>query len=273
VRANVTQETYERMVVRAQEYIRAGDIFQVCLAQRFEASWSGDPWALFLRLAATNPAPFAAFLPDRDLTVLSASPERFLRLTPDGAIETRPIKGTAPRGAGPEADAAQAARLRASAKDRAENAMIVDLLRNDLGRVSTPGSVRVAAFAELEAHPTVHHLVSTVTGRLAPGRDRADLLRAAFPGGSISGAPKVRALEIIEELEPVRRGVYCGAIGHLGFHGALDLNIAIRTAVVARGRFLLHSGGAVTADSDPGAEYEETLAKAEGFLRLIRATP
>nr|MBA2565201.1 anthranilate synthase component I family protein [Gemmatimonadota bacterium] len=198
--------------------------------------------------------------------VLSASPERFLRLSGDH-VETRPIKGTAGRGFTPRHDFALADDLHASDKDRAENVMIVDLLRNDLSRVAVDGSVRVPQLWKLERHPTVHHLVSTVTARLRPGLGPVDLLRATFPGGSITGAPKVRAMEIIHELEPTRRGVYCGSLGYIGLDGEADLSIAIRTIVLTQGRASFSVGGAVVAESDPAAEYRETLLKGAGLLR------
>ena len=188
-----------------------------------------------------------------DLVVLSASPERFLRVDADGRVETRPIKGTRPRGVGPEHDAALGQALAESAKDRAENLMIVDLMRNDLSRVCAPGTVRVAELFALEQYATVHHLVSTVVGQLAPGADALDLLRAAFPGGSITGAPKLRAMEIIAELEPSRRGVYCGSIGYWSVTGELDTSIAIRTAVARNGRVYFNAGGGIVADSDPAS--------------------
>ena len=269
LRASFAREGYLRAVQRVRDYILAGDVFQANLAQRLEAPLVGTAWALYRRLRAGNPAPFAAYADLPGATIVSASPERFLRLAPDGAVETRPIKGTRPRGADPAADAALAGALAASAKDRAENLMIVDLMRNDLSRVCAPGSVRATELFALERHPTVHHLVSTVVGRLAPGCDAVDLLRATFPGGSITGAPKVRAMEIIAELEPSARGVYCGAIGYWSVTGALDTSVAIRTAVVRDGRVTFGAGGGITADSEPAAEYQETLDKARGLVAAL----
>ena len=253
-----------------REYILAGDIFQANLSQRFDAPLSEPPWEFYRRLRTQNAAPFAAFLDFPEALVLSASPERFLSVSADGSVETRPIKGTRPRGVGPEHDAALGQALTASAKDRAENLMIVDLLRNDISRVCAPGSVRVPELFALEHYATVHHLVSTVVGDLAPGEDALSLLRAAFPGGSITGAPKVRAMEIIAELEPSERGVYCGAIGYVSLTGALDCSIAIRTAVAHAGRVYFSAGGGIIADSDPEEEYRETLDKARGMIDALR---
>ncbi len=268
VASNLEPADYRAAFERIQRYIRAGDCYQVNFAQRFSAPVAGDPWSAYRRLRRINPAPFAAYLNTPHARVLSASPERFLEVR-DGAVETRPIKGTRPRGADAVGDAALAAELAASPKDRAENLMIVDLLRNDLGRNCALGSVRVPALFEVERYATVHHLVSTVTGRLAPGRDALALLRGCFPGGSITGAPKLRAMEIIEELETHRRGIYCGAIGYLGFDGAMDTNIVIRTLVQARGRVSFWAGGGIVADSEAEAEYRETFHKAAALLRLL----
>jgi para-aminobenzoate synthetase component 1 len=204
-----------------------------------------------------------------EAVVVSASPERFLRVDAAGHVETRPIKGTRPRGVGPEHDAALGQALAESAKDRAENLMIVDLMRNDLSRVCAPHTVRVSELFSLERYATVHHLVSTVVGDLEPGRDALHLLRAAFPGGSITGAPKLRAMEIIAELEPSRRGVYCGSIGYWSLTGELDTNIAIRTAIVQGDRVYFSAGGGIVADSDPASEYEETLDKARGLIDAL----
>ncbi len=270
VRSDFTRQAYERAIARVVEYVHAGDIFQANLAQRFRvASPSGlDPFTLYRRLRAANPAPFAAFLLWGGLAIASASPERFLRLE-DGRVETRPIKGTRARGRDDVEDRRLARELVESEKDRAENVMIVDLLRNDLSKVCRDGSVAVPELCTLETFAHVHHLVSTVCGELRPGCDAIDLLRAAFPGGSITGAPKIRAMQIIAELEPVRRGPYCGSIAWLGFSGWMDSNILIRTLVMRRGRVQFHVGGGIVADSEPAAEYEETLAKAEGMLRAL----
>jgi para-aminobenzoate synthetase component 1 len=269
VRSNFTREGYRDAVARVIEYIRAGDIFQANLSQRLEAPLMGTPLALYARLRRRNPAPFAAFLDFGDLVVASSSPERFLRVQPDGRVETRPIKGTRPRGVGPEHDAALALALSESAKDRAENVMIVDLLRNDLSRVCRPGTVRVPELFALEHYATVHHLVSTVVGELASGHDAVDVLRAAFPGGSITGAPKVRAMQIIAELEPTARGVYCGAIGYLSTSGALDSSIVIRTYLVRGRDVYFQVGGGIVADSEPEQEYRETLDKARGLIAAL----
>ena len=269
VRSTFTPEGYGDAVRRVIEYIHAGDIFQANLSQRLEAPIDGTPLALYARLRERSPAPFAAFLDYGDLVVASASPERFLRVDPGGRVETRPIKGTRPRGLGPEHDAALGRALAESAKDRAENVMIVDLLRNDLSRVCRPGTVRVPELVALEHYATVHHLVSTVVGELAPGHDALDLLRAAFPGGSITGAPKVRAMQIIAELEPTQRAAYCGAIGYLSTSGALDMSIVIRTYLVRGGDVYFQVGGGIVADSDPEEEYRETLDKARGLIAAL----
>lgn len=257
-----------RAVQKARQYIIDGDIFEVNLSQRFEASIGVSPHALYSRLRAINPAPFASYLGFDEVQIVGASPERFLRKK-GNAVETRPIKGTRRRGVTPEEDAQLAAQLMSSAKDHAENMMIVDLERNDLGRVCEYGSVRVTELAILESYPTVFHLTSTVEGRLREDKDCVDLLRAAFPGGSITGAPKVRSMEIIEELEPTRRSVYTGSIGYLGFNGDLDLNIVIRTFLVKGDKVYFQAGGAVVYDSDPAEEYQETLDKAKALLAAL----
>jgi para-aminobenzoate synthetase component 1 len=260
---------WRRAVERVHDHIRRGDIFQANLAQRWRitqpAALAMAP-ALYEALAQHSAAPYAAYLGLDDHALLSASPERFLELRGEH-VETRPIKGTRPRGASPGEDARLAAELLASEKDRAENVMIVDVLRNDLGRACETGTVQAAAVCELERFPQVLHLTSTVTGRLREGLDAFDLLHACFPGGSITGAPKIRAMEIIEALEPVRRHAYTGAIGYVGWEGDADWNVAIRTATVTADGLVFHAGGGITADSDPEAEYRETLDKAEG-LRL-----
>ncbi len=270
VRSTFARADYLATVEQTREYIRAGDIFQANLSQRLEARFTGDRLELYRRLRSRNAAPFAAFFDMGEAVLLSSSPERFLRLEA-GRVETRPIKGTAPRGITPQHDAALAAALRASDKDRAENVMIVDLLRNDLSRVCQDGSVGVPELCAVESHTTVHHLVSTVVGRLRPGLGATDLLRAAFPGGSITGAPKVRAMEIIAELEPTRRGPYTGAIGYIGWDGTMDTNIVIRTFVLEHGRAYFQVGGGIVVDSDPAREYLETLDKARGLLAALEA--
>jgi para-aminobenzoate synthetase component I len=270
LRSTFTHRGYLDAVGRVRDYIVAGDIFQANLSQRFQGPLVEPPFDLYRRLRRRNPAPFAAYLGFGELQVLSASPERFLRLDEDRRrIETRPIKGTRPRGLGPMHDAALGRALAESEKDRAENVMIVDLLRNDLSRVCRPGSVRVPELFALEHHPTVHHLVSTVVGELDTGAGAEDLLRAAFPGGSITGAPKVRAMEIIAELEPTQRGVYCGSIGYISATGAMDTSIVIRTYLALRGQIYFQAGGGIVADSDPELEYRETLDKARGLIETL----
>lgn len=268
VRSSLTREQYLKVVRRALAYIGDGDIYQVNLAQRFTCPYPGNGWQLYQRLRAVNPAPFAAFLEMGSWQVVSGSPERLITVTGE-RIETRPIKGTRPRGRSEQEDQQQAAELLASEKDAAELLMIVDLQRNDLGRVCRYGSVCVPDLRRLEATPNVWHTVATVEGRLRPGVGAAEILRATFPGGSITGAPKVRAMEIIEELEPVRRGVYTGAIGYIGLDGRIDLNIAIRTAVVRDGSAHFHAGGGIVADSDPALEWAESIAKGRGIARAL----
>jgi len=269
VRSNFTRAGYLDAVAHVIEYIFAGDIFQANLSQRLEAPLAGTPLELYGRLRRRNPAPFAAFLEFGDVVVASSSPERFLRVHDGRRVETRPIKGTRPRGVGPEHDAALALALTESDKDRAENVMIVDLLRNDLSRVCRPGTVRVPELFAVEHYATVHHLVSTVVGDLAPEHDAVDLVRAAFPGGSITGAPKVRAMQIIAELEPTQRAVYCGSIGYLSVTGALDTSIVIRTYLVLGRDVYFQVGGGIVADSDPEEEYRETLDKARGLVAAL----
>jgi para-aminobenzoate synthetase component I len=270
LRSTFTHRGYLDAVARVREYIIAGDIFQANLSQRFQAGLDRPPFELYRRLRRRNPAPFSAYLDFVDLAVLSASPERFLRLEErQRLVETRPIKGTRPRGLGPMHDAALGRALAESAKDRAENVMIVDLLRNDLSRVCRPGTVRVPELFALEQHPTVHHLVSTVLGELEPGATAIDLIRATFPGGSITGAPKVRAMEIIAELEPTQRGVYCGSIGYISATGAMDTSIVIRTYLALGGQIYFQAGGGIVADSDVELEYRETLDKARGLIETL----
>ncbi len=268
-RANLGAEGYRERVARVLDYLYAGDCYQVNFAQRFEVEALGDAWPAYRQMRALNPSPFGAWLRQPGREILSASPERFLAVDAEGRVETRPIKGTRPRATDPAQDRALAEALVASPKDRAENVMIVDLLRNDLGRVCRPGSVRVPRLFALESFATVHHLVSTVTGELAGGYHALDLLRACFPGGSITGAPKIRAMEIIEELEPHRRGVYCGSIGYVGFDGAMDTNIAIRTLVCSEGRARFWAGGGVVIDSAVEQEYQESFDKAAAMLGLL----
>ena len=253
---------------RVLDYIDAGDCYQANLTREFRAPCAGDAWTFYRRLHDVNPAPMGAYLEYPFGAVLSSSPERFL-VVEHGRALTRPIKGTRRRRADAREDAAAAAELLASAKDRAENVMIVDLLRNDLGRVCETGSVRVTGLCELESFATVHHLVSTVEGRLPPGRDALDALEACFPGGSITGAPKRRAMQIIDELEPHRREVYCGAIGYVSAGGRMDMNIPIRTTLVARGELRFYAGGGIVADSTPDDEFDETEAKIAAIRRVV----
>lgn len=259
---------YQQSFQRVQAHLRRGDCYQINLARRFEARYQGDPFSAYLRLRALSPAPFSAYLELPFASILSASPERFLLLTDDLA-ESRPIKGTRPRRADAAADAAEMAALRRSEKDQAENVMIVDLLRNDFGQVCRPGSVTVPQLFEIESFANVHHLVSTVQGRLRPGLGAVELLAACLPGGSITGAPKRRAMELIDQLEPARRGLYCGSIAYLSDDGRMDSNIAIRTALCHGGRISYWAGGGLVADSVAEAEFEETRHKARPFLDLL----
>lgn len=271
-RPELTRQAYEARIMRVLDYIRAGDIFQANFTMRHLTPRQPRHRAadLYLRLRTRSPAPFSAFVAcGSRLTLASASPERFLRLDATGRVETRPIKGTRPRYADPVMDAAAAQELAASEKDRAENLMIVDLLRNDVGRVAKIGSVTVPSLFEIESFASVHHLVSTVEGRLRPGLGPVDLLRATFPGGSVTGAPKLRAMEIIDELEVARRGPYCGAIAWIGFDGTMDSSIVIRTLVITPDLVVAQAGGGIVADSDPAGEYEEQLVKVRPLLRVL----
>jgi len=272
MRGNFTHEDYVAAVARAREYIAAGDIFQVNLSQRFDVELSIEPYELYRRLRGINPAPFASYLNFDGVTIASASPERFLRVDGD-LVETRPMKGTRPRGRTEEEDDALAKELLASVKDRAENVMIVDLERNDLGRVCRYGTVKVRELWTLERYATVFQLTSTVEGRLRAGKSRIDLLKATFPGGSITGAPKVRAMEIIDELEPTKRSIYTGSIGYLGFDGRMDSSIVIRTFIVKDGKAYFQVGGGIVWDSDPEAEYQETLDKAKALIQALELQP
>ena len=272
LKSNLTAECYMTAVNRVREYIAAGDVFQVNISQRFETELTSTPFELYLRLRQINPAPFAAYLNFNGVTIVSASPERFLRVEGD-QVETRPIKGTRPRGKNPVEDSMLAKQLLNSVKDRAENVMIVDLERNDLGRVCRYGTIKVTELAILESFPTVFHLTSTVTGKLRPDKGRIDLLKATFPGGSITGAPKVRAMEIIDEIEPTRRSVYTGAIGYLSFGTNMDLNIVIRTFIIKGNKAYFQVGGGIIYDSDAEAEYQETLNKAKALMQALRLAP
>lgn len=260
---------YRVAVERIQEYIRAGDCYQVNLAQRFSLPVGGDPWQAYRALRQVNPAPYSAYLNLPQGQILSCSPEQFLAVA-RGQVLTRPIKGTRPRHANPDKDAGLARELVQSLKDRAENLMIVDLLRNDLGRVCRPGSIVVEELFKVESFARVHHLVSTVRGELDAGRTAADLLRAAFPGGSITGAPKQRAMQIIDELERAPRGVYCGAIAWLGYDGTMDSNVAIRTLTWQDGELVFWAGGGIVADSDWVREYQECRDKAAAILDFLQ---
>ncbi|MGE7958027.1 aminodeoxychorismate synthase component I [Pseudomonas sp. NPDC089530] len=261
---------YQLAFERIQAYIQAGDCYQVNFAQRFRAPCSGDPWSAYCALRAACPTPFSGFqsLPEGG-AVLSLSPERFVRVS-DRQVETRPIKGTRPRGRDAAEDAANAAELLASPKDRAENLMIVDLLRNDLGRTCRIGSVRVPELFSLESYPNVHHLVSSVTGELAAHKDALDLIAGSFPGGSITGAPKIRAMQIIDELEPTRRGLYCGSLLYLDVRGEMDSSIAIRSLLVKDGQVCCWGGGGIVADSDWQAEYQESITKVKVLLETLQ---
>lgn len=267
--SNFTPESYAAAFAAVQGYLHAGDCYQVNLAQRFSAAAEGDAFGAYRALRATSPAPYSAFLNLPQAQILCVSPECFVSVR-GGGVRTRPIKGTRPRGRSAREDRLLAEALRDHPKDRAENLMIVDLLRNDLGKSCVPGSVQVPELFKVESFANVHHLVSTVEGRLAPGRDALDVLRDCFPGGSVTGAPKLRAMQIIERLEPDRRGIYCGAIGYAGFDGNMDTNIAIRTLVYGKGRIDGWAGGGIVADSDAAAEYRETLDKASAMLALLR---
>jgi para-aminobenzoate synthetase component 1 len=266
--SNFSRQTYLDTARRAIEYIHAGDCFQVNLAQRLLYPFAEDPLDLYGRLRERNAAPFAGYFDLGDFAIASASPERFLRVR-DGNVDAHPIKGTRPRGTTLAQDQALIAELASSVKDRAENVMIVDLMRNDLGRVCNYGSIRVPAVCREETFRYVHHLVSEVRGSLRRGLGPIDLLRAAFPGGSVTGAPKVRAMQIIAELEPTARGPYCGCLGYIGFDGSMDTSILIRTLTIGRGWAQLPVGGGIVADSVPEREYEETWHKAEGMLRAL----
>lgn len=266
--SNMTKQQYQDKFTSVQNYLSAGDCYQINLAQRHQAQYQGSEWQAFNLLDNQNQAPFSAFIRTNDSAIISVSPERFLQLNKNG-IETKPIKGTRPRSADADQDKAYAEELKAATKDQAENLMIVDLLRNDIGRVATPGSVKVPKLFDIESFPAVHHLVSTVTGELAPEYNATDLLRACFPGGSITGAPKIRAMEIIEELEPHTRSVYCGSIGYISAHGVMDTSITIRTLIAKQGQIYAWAGGGIVADSECDAEYQETFDKLGKILPVL----
>jgi para-aminobenzoate synthetase component 1 len=268
ITSNFDRPQYLEAISKAIDYIHAGDCYQVNIAQRLLALAPEDPLSLYGRLRRCNPAPFAGYYDLGDFVIASASPERFLRLEKN-IVETRPIKGTRSRGATAEEDDSLKAELISSPKDRAENFMIVDLMRNDLGRVCQFGSVHVSSLCRIESYETVHHLVSEIRGKLRNGLGPVDLLKAAFPGGSVTGAPKIRAMEIIAELEPTVRGAYCGSLGYIGFDGSMDTSILIRTFTLGRGWAQFPVGGGIVADSIPEHEYDETWHKAEGLLRAL----
>lgn len=263
--SNFTEAEFCAAVESARAYIASGDIYQVNLSQQYSAAFEGNPLALYQRLREVSPAPYAALLPLAEGHLLSSSPELFLRVR-GYHIETRPIKGTRPRDASASTDARNRAELAASEKERAELLMIADLERNDLGRICQPGSVHTSELHAIEAYPHVFHQIAHIHGQLKPGMAPGSILRATFPGGSITGAPKIRAMQIISELEPVRRGAYCGSIGWIGYDGAMELNIAIRTLLIQRNKVLFNVGGGIVWDSIPAHEYQETLHKAAGML-------
>ena len=269
IKSNMDKDAYVHAFNRIKHYLREGDCYQVNLAQRFVASCEGDPWVAYQTLRKLNAAPFSCYLNLPEVQILSSSPERFLKLT-NHMVETKPIKGTRPRKLDYADDQQQIKDLEASNKDRAENLMIVDLLRNDLSKTCKSGSVKVPMLFDVESYATVHHLVSTVTGILADNQHALDLLKSCFPGGSITGAPKIRSMEIIEELEPNRRGAYCGAIGYIGFNGNMDTNIAIRTLVHSENTIRFWAGGGIVNDSVAEDEYQEGFDKAAAMLDLLQ---
>jgi len=269
--SNLSYDHYIDAVKKILEYISAGDIYQVNLSQRFAIDFAGNPWDFYHKFRTLSPAPFGAYLVTDEHTIMSNSPERYLLIKGD-YIETRPIKGTRPRGETPKIDQQLRQELINSTKDQAENIMIVDLERNDLGRIAQYGSVHVPEMEIVESYANVHHLVSTVAARIDPTHSSVDCIVNSFPGGSITGAPKLRAMEIIDELEPSCRGVYTGSIGYLDFSGDIDLNIAIRTAIHHHNTLYFQVGGGIVADSDPHLEYEETITKAESFLKTLGIT-
>jgi para-aminobenzoate synthetase component 1 len=265
----MTKAAYTEKFDTVKQYLLAGDCYQINLAQRYKARFTGNSWSAYQTLEEANQAPFSSYIQLEDSAILSISPERFLQVKGD-AIETKPIKGTRPRSDNPEHDLESAQNLASTEKDQAENLMIVDLLRNDIGRVAKPGTVSVPSLFDVESFPAVHHLVSTVNAQLDTGYTVTDLLRACFPGGSITGAPKVRAMEIIEELEPHRRSVYCGSIGYISRCGQMDTNIAIRTLVAYNSELYAWAGGGLVADSNADSEYQETLDKLSKILPVLR---
>lgn len=271
MRGDLEPAQYRQAFDQVQHYIQAGDCYQINLTQRFRAPCQGDPWRAYQALRKACPTPFSGYQQLADgSALLSFSPERFVRVS-QGQVETRPIKGTRPRSSDPQQDARNAAELRASAKDRSENLMIVDLLRNDLGRTCEIGTVKVPELFSLESYPNVHHLVSSITGRLASGKDALDLIGDSFPGGSITGAPKIRAMQIIDELEPTRRALYCGSLLYIDVRGEMDSSIAIRSLLIKDGQACCWGGGAVVADSQWEAEYEESIAKVRVLMQALQS--
>jgi para-aminobenzoate synthetase component 1 len=269
IKSNMDKSCYTLAFNRIKQYLKEGDCYQVNLTQRFVAECEGNPWTAYLLLRKLNAAPFSCYLNLPEVQILSSSPERFLKLAKD-IVETKPIKGTRPRKQDNAEDQEQIKLLESSHKDKAENLMIVDLLRNDISKTCKKGSVKVPSIFTIESYATVHHLVSTVTGILADNQHATDLLKSCFPGGSITGAPKIRAMEIIEELEPNRRGVYCGAIGYIGFNGNMDTNIAIRTLVHSKNTIRFWAGGGIVNDSVVDDEYQESFDKAAAMLDLLQ---
>ncbi|WP_341663515.1 aminodeoxychorismate synthase component I [Vibrio sp.] len=266
--SNMTKQEYVERFSRVKDYLHSGDCYQINLAQRFNAEYIGCEWQAYQKLEQFNQGPFSAFIRTDKSTILSVSPERFLRLSA-GKIETKPIKGTRPRHTCIHTDSAQANELAKAEKDQAENLMIVDLLRNDIGKVAKPGTVHVPKLFDIESFPAVHHLVSTIRAELHHDYSPTDLLRASFPGGSITGAPKIRAMEIIEELEPHRRSAYCGSIGYISRHGSMDTSITIRTLIAENNHLYVWAGGGLVADSLSCAEYQETLDKLCRILPIL----
>ncbi|MGB1239766.1 MAG: aminodeoxychorismate synthase component I [Pseudomonadales bacterium] len=269
--SEISEDTYMDALARIQEYILAGDCYQVNFAQRFSADCEGDPWHAYQSLRLAAPTHFSAFIDTAEGAILSLSPERFLAVDRDGAVMTQPIKGTQPRGETPDQDEANRAFLANSPKDRAENLMIVDLLRNDISKSCEPHSVKVPSIFAIESYRNVHHLVSTITGQLSPDHSALGLLQHAFPGGSITGAPKIRSMQIIDELETHRRSIYCGSIGYFSFCGNMDTSITIRTLLVEKDRIYCWAGGGIVADSKPAAEYQETFDKVNNLLRTLHS--
>ena len=268
-KSNMSKKDYHEKFNHVQEHIKAGNCYQINLAQRFEAEYQGNEWEAFQTLSKANAAPFSAFIRLEHACILSFSPERFLQLNDQNEIQTKPIKGTRPRSLDPKIDAENRHQLQHTEKDRAENLMIVDLLRNDIGRVAIAGTVRVPALFQVESFPAVHHLISTVTGTLPDEKKATDLLRACFPGGSITGAPKIRAMQIIEQLEPHRRSLYCGSIGYISRCKKMDTSITIRTLICQNNTVYAWAGGGLVADSQMSLEYQETLDKLSKILPTL----